>query len=55
MLDQDITCLPVHDSFIVHHGYEQELRDAMQAAYGKRCNGRKIGIERKPSVLDGGG
>lgn len=21
MLDQNITCLPIHDSFIVHHGY----------------------------------
>lgn len=29
----EIVVLPVHDSFIVHHGYETELREAMADAY----------------------
>jgi len=32
--------LPVHDSFIMHHGYEQELREVVDQAFtevtGKR-------------------
>ncbi|EDP63806.1 hypothetical protein BAL199_14262 [alpha proteobacterium BAL199] len=55
MLDQGITCLPIHDSFIVQFCHEKALRDAMQAAYGRQFQGWKIGIERKPSILDGGG
>ena len=26
-------CLPVHDSFIVHHGLEEDLLDAMTSAF----------------------
>jgi hypothetical protein len=26
---QGVACLPVHDSFIIHHGYEDELRKKM--------------------------
>ena len=28
-----IAILPLHDSFIMHHGYENELRDVMDAAF----------------------
>jgi hypothetical protein len=28
-----VACLPVHDSFIMHHGYEDELEQAMQEAF----------------------
>lgn len=31
--DKRATCLPVHDSFIVHHGYEGELRQIMEGEY----------------------
>jgi hypothetical protein len=30
--DMGVAVLPVHDSFIMHSGYENELRDVMQAA-----------------------
>ena len=52
MLDQDITCLPLHNGFIVQFCHEQPLWDAMQAAYGLQFQELKIGIERKPSTLD---
>ena len=29
----DVPCLPVHDSFIIHHAYADELRDVMIDAY----------------------
>ena len=29
----DIPCLPVHDSFIMHHGYADELKGFMRAAF----------------------
>ena len=29
----DIPCLPVHDSFVMHHGYEDELEQVMQEAF----------------------
>ena len=29
-------CLPVHDSFIVHHGLAGELEDKMKAVFTKR-------------------
>ncbi len=31
-----IPCLPVHDSFIMHHGYENELRDKMNEFFEER-------------------
>ena len=30
--------LPIHDSFIMHHGYEEELEDVMNALFRKRFN-----------------
>ena len=29
-------CLPVHDSFIVHHGYEEDLRNKMRELFLSR-------------------
>ena len=31
--DIDAAALPVHDSFIVHHGYEDELEEQMRKAF----------------------
>ena len=31
-----VPCLPVHDSFIVHHGYEDELRAKMSELFSER-------------------
>ena len=31
-----VVCLPVHDSFLVHHGYEDELRSKMLECFEKR-------------------
>ena len=30
---RNIPCYPVHDSFIMHHGYEKELDDVMKKAF----------------------
>lgn len=35
--------LPVHDSFIVHHGYEDELRSMMIEEF-KKLFGQQIGL-----------
>ena len=29
-------CLPVHDSFIVHHGYDTEVKELMQEVFVRR-------------------
>ena len=34
----DAPALPVHDSFIMHHGYGGELEEAMRRAYYERFN-----------------
>lgn len=31
--EMNVPCLPIHDSFIIHHGYETELRDVMNATF----------------------
>jgi hypothetical protein len=31
-----VACLPVHDSFIIHHGYEHELREKMTEIFRER-------------------
>lgn len=31
-----VPCLPVHDSFIVHHGYEKDLRQKMRELFAER-------------------
>lgn len=42
--DMGYPCLPVHDSFIVHHGLETELLDIMKDAFKARF-GRDAGIK----------
>ncbi|MCP9481153.1 hypothetical protein NNA36_04180 [Shimia sp. CNT1-13L.2] len=51
------SCLPVHDSFIVHHGLEQDLANAMNSAFHA-----EFGIDSKVGVdvglgetVEGGG
>jgi hypothetical protein len=39
-----VPVLPVHDSFVMHHGYEKELQDAMGKAFRDRF-GQEIGIK----------
>jgi len=39
-----VPVLPVHDSFVMHHGYEKELQDVMAKAFKGRF-GRDIGIK----------
>ena len=34
--DMGVPCLPVHDSFIVHHGYEKDLRKKMRELFAER-------------------
>ena len=41
---RDIPCLPVHDSFIVHHAHGEELRSVMEAEYYREF-GRAISIK----------
>ena len=59
----DIPCLPIHDSFIMHHGYESELEDQMLMAFeeatgqegaikAERRDEREPGIYIVPSELD---
>jgi hypothetical protein len=31
--ERNIPCLPIHDSFVMHHGYEMELEQVMQKAF----------------------
>jgi hypothetical protein len=35
---QDIPCLPIHDSFIMHHGYADDLTAAMRNAFDSLFN-----------------
>jgi hypothetical protein len=39
-----IPCLPIHDSFIMHHGYEAELDDEMRKAF-KEVTGQEGAIK----------
>ena len=39
-----VPVLPIHDSFVMHHGYEKELQDAMAKAFKDRF-GQEIGIK----------
>lgn len=46
-----IAILPLHDSFIMHHGYENELRDVMDAAFVELTGlTPKIDAKEKPTV-----
>ena len=48
--------LPIHDSFVMHHGYDKELQDLMGKAFRDRF-GREIGIklECKMAYAEGDG
>lgn len=43
--------LPIHDSFIIHHGLEEELEDAMNKAFFDEC-GVKAKIEIEYSSIE---
>ena len=51
-----VPVLPIHDSFVMHHGYEKELQDAMGKAFRDRF-GQEIGIklESKMPYAEGDG
>ena len=51
-----VPVLPIHDSFVMHHGYEKELQDAMGKAFRDRF-GQEIGIklESKMPYVEGDG
>ena len=51
-----VPVLPIHDSFVMHHGYEKELQDAMGKAFRDRF-GQEIGIklESKMPYAEGKG
>jgi hypothetical protein len=44
-------CLPVHDSFIVHHGYEQDLKRIMREEY-IRVMGQESKVPDEPEEQD---
>jgi hypothetical protein len=55
----NIPCLPIHDSFIMHHGYQKELNEVMRRGYREVMNA-EIDIKVKavqrvgsPSLDDG--
>lgn len=48
--DEGIPCLSVHDSFIVHHGYESELAQVMRRAF-REVVSAEIGISAKESQI----
>ena len=43
--------LPMHDSFIIHHGLEQELKDCMNSAFRDRF-GVDIQVDLKYNSID---
>ena len=45
-----IAILPLHDSFIMHHGYENELREQMDEAF-KSVTGYSAKIDKKQPLL----
>ena len=49
--DMNIPILPIHDSFIMHHGYEKELREVMDQAF-KDVTGKhpRIDLTRRQLV-----
>ena len=51
-----VPVLPIHDSFVMHHGYEKELQDAMGKAFRDHF-GQEIGIklESKMPYAEGDG
>ena len=57
--EYDQFCLPVHDSFIVHHAWEQDLQDKMTAVFCAKydvkpeikVNAKLTGNHKEPSTL----
>ena len=51
---KDVAALPVHDSFIMHHGYSGELEEAMRRGFYERFGSdipvKKEVIEERPSL-----
>ena len=45
--NQDEPVLPVHDSFIVHHGHKQELENVMSVAFKKKFK-KEVAIKAEP-------
>lgn len=52
MLAKGTLALPIHDSFIVAEGHEDELRAIMPAAYKRIMGDRTIGLKRDRSLFD---
>ena len=54
--DMGYPCLPVHDSFIVHHGLETELlgvmKDAFKARFGRDARIKTTKVVRQPNSDD---
>jgi hypothetical protein len=48
-MERRIPVLPLHDSFLVHHGYEDELASVMSKAYSKLIQGF-VSIDKKDSL-----
>jgi len=49
--DMNVPILPVHDSFIMHHGYEKELREVMDQAFTEVTGKRpKIDLTRRQQI-----
>jgi hypothetical protein len=48
LLDQGITAIPIHDSFIVQGRYAEVTERVMQEAFQELCPGLSIGIKRTP-------
>ena len=46
-----VPCLPVHDSFIMHHGYEDELEQVMREAFRIVVGGR-VPIKAKLTSIE---
>ncbi|MER9328980.1 hypothetical protein [Mesorhizobium sp. M0488] len=52
MIEKGIPVLPIHDSFIVAEGHDNELSEIMLSAYRQRMAGRTISLKRSPALLD---
>jgi len=50
MLDRGYVCLPVHDSFIVHHGLEDELERMMRRIFEDQV-GAEIAVKAKLNLV----
>jgi len=46
-----IPCLPIHDSFVMHHGYENELEEQMLRAY-REVMGSEAKVKPKEKITE---